>query len=317
MTPDTVVTLGDFQFQRTEVPERIPFGGDQDLVVHKLPGGARVIDAMGRDDAPLQWSGRFRGRDALARARYLDSLRIAGKPLELAWSELSYTVVIKSFVAEFERFYELPYQIVCEILEDHAAAVTTLPPALEDVVSDDMTALTDTGAEIGDPELIGHLSALDALIGATLDFFNLGEAALGAVFAPIEAALARIVILVAAAETIAEAAVDLGGVTVGDRDLGAALTLQTATADDLALLYELDGRLRRLSANLLNAGQGGAVISMAGGTLQSVAARRFGDPSEWTAIARANDRTDPMISGVADLRIPAKRDRRGGVLSRV
>ena len=59
MQADTVLTLGDFEFARYEIPEQITFGGDQRLVVHELVGGTRVIDAMGRADAPLEWSGLF------------------------------------------------------------------------------------------------------------------------------------------------------------------------------------------------------------------------------------------------------------------
>ena len=57
----TTVTLGGFAFQDFEVPERIPAGGEQMLAIHKLVGGRRVIDAMGRDDAALEWSGYFLG----------------------------------------------------------------------------------------------------------------------------------------------------------------------------------------------------------------------------------------------------------------
>jgi hypothetical protein len=59
MTPNTTLTLGDFTFARYEIPERIPFGGDQQLNVHKLVGGVRVIDALGADPMPIEWSGFF------------------------------------------------------------------------------------------------------------------------------------------------------------------------------------------------------------------------------------------------------------------
>ncbi len=103
MRPDTVLTLGDFEFAAYEIPEKISFGGSQHLTTHELIGGARVIDAMGRSDMPIAWSGVFDGENALERARYLDGLRIAGKSLKLTWSELSYQVI----VAELERAYEL------------------------------------------------------------------------------------------------------------------------------------------------------------------------------------------------------------------
>lgn len=46
-----ILTLGPVLFQDFEVPEKISVGGEHSLVVHKLVGRARVVDAMGRDDA--------------------------------------------------------------------------------------------------------------------------------------------------------------------------------------------------------------------------------------------------------------------------
>ena len=74
-----LLTLGGIIFQDFEVPDNIGIGGEQALVVHKLPGGARVIDAMGADHRDITWSGRFRSGNAEARARLLDSYRIGGK----------------------------------------------------------------------------------------------------------------------------------------------------------------------------------------------------------------------------------------------
>ena len=45
--PDLILQLGDFQFQQQEIPESIPFGGEQALAVHRLVGGVKVVDAMG------------------------------------------------------------------------------------------------------------------------------------------------------------------------------------------------------------------------------------------------------------------------------
>ena len=45
------VILGPIALQGFEVPESITIGGAQRLAIHRLPGGARVIDALGPDDA--------------------------------------------------------------------------------------------------------------------------------------------------------------------------------------------------------------------------------------------------------------------------
>lgn len=83
--PDVVLVLGPVAFADFEIPERIAFGGTQRLAVHKLPGGLRVIDALGRDDRELTWSGIFAGPDATARSRLLDLLRARGAVLPLTW----------------------------------------------------------------------------------------------------------------------------------------------------------------------------------------------------------------------------------------
>ena len=79
----TSLSLGDVLFADLEVPDHITFGGEQALTVHKLVGGTRIIDAMGRDDMPLEWSGWFMGAEALSRARYLETQRIAGTAVPL------------------------------------------------------------------------------------------------------------------------------------------------------------------------------------------------------------------------------------------
>ncbi len=63
------VSLGPITFTGFEVPSRINFGGSQRLVVHRFPGGARVIDSLGDDPARPEWKGSFTGPLAAARAR--------------------------------------------------------------------------------------------------------------------------------------------------------------------------------------------------------------------------------------------------------
>src|ERR1700759_4325505 len=94
--------LGSVTFQDFELPPRIVFGGAQRLAIHRLPGGARVIDAMGRDDGEISWSGAFSGADAADRARQLDLVRAQGAVLPLAWDAFAYLVVIARFAADYE-----------------------------------------------------------------------------------------------------------------------------------------------------------------------------------------------------------------------
>lgn len=143
---DIIVNLGGVAFGDMETPDEIPFGGDQALKVHKLVGGNRVIDSMGRDDIPLQWSGTFFGANALPRAQAIDAMRIAGKPVKLTWSALAYTVLIKRFVPKFRFISYIPYEIVCEIITDDANPDTgSDTPSLDDQMSNDSNDVSDAG----------------------------------------------------------------------------------------------------------------------------------------------------------------------------
>jgi hypothetical protein len=123
--PSTSLTIAGFTFSGFGVPEKINGGGAQQLAVHKLLGGARVIDALGADDDSIQFEGRFRaadGIDPMTQAAILDQIRRAGKPVQLRYWTQAATVVVRSFTWSFQRFYEVPWKIVCEVVTNAAAA---------------------------------------------------------------------------------------------------------------------------------------------------------------------------------------------------
>ena len=143
------VILGDVTLQGFEIPEQITFGGQQQLTVHKFPGGARVIDAMGPDARALDWSGIFFGPGAATRARRLNTLKDAGEAIDLTWSGGSYVVVIASFEGDYRRDAHVPYRISCTVLEDDTTAnVGATPSLLDGITSDIGSALGISGADI-------------------------------------------------------------------------------------------------------------------------------------------------------------------------
>jgi hypothetical protein len=152
--------LGAISFQDFELPERIRFGGKQRLAVHTLPGGMRVIDAMGRDDADISWSGMFSSADAADRARSLDLMRAEGGAWTLSWDTFCYLVVIRSFDASYEHVNWVPYRISCTVVQDLAQAVTELvASAATSVLGDLASILTiDTSAAIAAVGVAGALS---------------------------------------------------------------------------------------------------------------------------------------------------------------
>jgi hypothetical protein len=137
---DFSLTLGPVAFVGFELPSSITLGGRQRLAIHRLPGGLRIIDALGADPADLAWSGIFTGPDAADRARTLDTLRVAGQTLLLAWDAFLYSVIIENFQADYRSPWWIPYRLSCSVLQDEAANVVTAALSLAPTITGDLTA---------------------------------------------------------------------------------------------------------------------------------------------------------------------------------
>ena len=107
---NVALLLGPVSFQSFEIPARINFGGAQRLAIHRLPGGTRVIDALGRDDSDISFSGTFSGPQATLRARAIDEMRVAGFSIPLTWDVFFYNVIIKKFEADYHSGWWIPYR---------------------------------------------------------------------------------------------------------------------------------------------------------------------------------------------------------------
>ena len=117
LTDTGYMLLGPLIFTDFALPERVGHGGSQALTVHKLPGGARIIDVMGQDPADITWSGMFLGLFAQDAAQQLDALWRAGQPLDLFWNTTLLTVVIRECTLE-DRFMQTDYRLTCTVLPD-------------------------------------------------------------------------------------------------------------------------------------------------------------------------------------------------------
>jgi hypothetical protein len=150
--PVSYLLLGPFLFQGFELPESIIWGGAQSLTIHRLPGGARIIDAMGRDDADITWSGIFAGPGATIRARALDLMRADGSVWPLTWDSFFYTAIIARLDIDHRRPNWLHYRISCTILRDEAASLLTAPISFAANVAQDLaqaTALAPSAMQSG------------------------------------------------------------------------------------------------------------------------------------------------------------------------
>ena len=172
------VRLGPITFTGQEVPEYLVIGGAQALKTWKLPGGSRVLDVMGRDDAALEWSGIMLGPGAESRMLSIDAIRVSGQPITLAFGQSSYTVVVADLKGKDRRENWCEYSITCEVVQDNSAQFTSfLPTALQQITGDISSALN----------LIppGLTSVLTAVTGAQTALsitgaLNQGTAAFGA-----------------------------------------------------------------------------------------------------------------------------------------
>lgn len=197
--------LGTFVFLDFEIPERMPFGGEQMLAIHRLLGGKRVIDAMGPSDAPISWSGRIRGPLAIIRAQQLNLMRRDGRERILTWGAFIYRVVIRKFEANYENFHEIPYSISVEVVADVVAeAASALAQRLEDAITGD---LADALGLAGDSSVLtGIVTGAQAAVFSvasrgSLDFSTLGTAALAGLQGTLAASAASATLVNSAAQS--------------------------------------------------------------------------------------------------------------------
>lgn len=161
------LVLGSVTFQSFEVPARITgIGGEQGIVVHQLLGGARVIDALGRDDHPISWSGAFRGANAQARADAIDQIRVAGQAVNLTWADRSYSVIVKEFTVSWERTYQQPYSITCIVVQDNSTAATASTSTLDDLVGGDTAEIDTLTPSVTDPTIAPAIASMESAITA-------------------------------------------------------------------------------------------------------------------------------------------------------
>lgn len=325
----------NFVFDGAEVPQEITFGGQQMLAIHKKIGGRRTIDSLGPDDIPLSWAGIFLFNSALSRARYLDSLRRQGGLCTLAWDELRYTVKFSDFHANYKKPYHIPYSITFEVVEDQTALITSVPKITPiQAIQQDMARANAIFGCIGDSTLSGLGSTLQTVLNAITSAVQpianglvplttavagaaqcAGEIADGVTstvataVAPFAALDAQVQKLITNSETAVSSVATIGGIAPGNsvaQTVGKSLSQINASVQ-LPELYELQSISTRMQANLhlIQSPTSTKTITVGGGDLQRIAAEQYGDATRWTDIASANGLSDPVLTGIQTLTIPA------------
>jgi hypothetical protein len=328
-TPETTLQLGDFVFGALEIPGEINFGGAQRLAVHQLVGGVKVVDAMGRSDDPIAWSGMLLGggkdisgnaifSGAVDRAQYLDQLRIAGQPLDLTWGRFKYRVVVREFKGSYQKSYLIPYHITVEVIQDETSPVSTAgAPPIDSAIGDDDTAATVLVTTIGDPTLTGYMGSISAAIAAVVTFATAPQSQINGVLQPIVLAQGQVSVLAAAATATIGGATAFGGLVPGAPAATSAtqMSAQVAAMTQLSNLRTLGSILGRMQRNLSSAKSSPRTVATAGGNLFRIAEEQYGEAAAWTGIAQANGLTDPFIQGTKVLQIPPVVGDTTGILS--
>ena len=144
------LVIGALTLQGYEVPSRITIGGAQAVTIHKLPGGGRIIDAMGADDGSIAWRGLFVGPDASQRARSLDIMRIQGTPQTLSFGDYTFNVIVVHCDYDYQqRGSIINYRIRTERVTAPSSFTAGLPSldfALQDDLGVSRTLLTTAAA---------------------------------------------------------------------------------------------------------------------------------------------------------------------------
>jgi len=323
--PDLTLQLGSFQFRNRslEMPEYIAGGGAQILITHQLVGGDRIIDAMGRNDAPLEWAGRFMGPDAAQRAFTLDAMRIAGQQFLLTWARYRYNVVIEKFIFNTERFYNVPYRIVCVVVQDLGNPTLRSPSdSIDSAIRGSTSSAGFFSSLLNDSGLSGLIDDVKGAVGAVNDFATATVAEVNSVLGPVVAAQAYVQQAISQLGVNVSNITSLGGIFPNQISESAInLIDQAQTFGDLGNLYNTGYSLGVTQVNLESLSgignsldQAGSSLTTAGGNLFNVANDVYGDPTKWTGIAEQNGLTDPQLDGVNTLQIPDNPPDTGGVL---
>ena len=172
------VILGNLVLTGIEVPDTLQVGGRQMLVVHRLPGGGRVVDALGNDPGRLELKGRFLGPDAQMRAQAVERMRMAGQQVAFSAAGLS----VQVWIAQFTYVYQAKgavcaYTLILERPQETASA--QISNTLSGVLGDDVGSALDSFSRVVSDvsegvftaagqvsSVVGQVMPLASLVGA-------------------------------------------------------------------------------------------------------------------------------------------------------
>ncbi len=317
--------IGVFVFAKTEIPGNLPFGGPQLLKIHNLIGGGRDIQALGAVDRPLEWKGWFLGANAMSRAKKLNAARLAGLPIWLKWSDLTYQVVIDDFEPDYRFETNIPYRIRCIPV----TATWSNPPSPTLVASRLSTLkrlLADAqnlGAAIS--TTFGNLvSGIQTLTSGVSDIATAANSVVSSIKNGLLSLQQSIDQLKGSVENSLVNITTLGGI-FPNNPAASAVTSISNQINLATQQYQVENlsSLNLGASNVLDA-LGPVIVPLvtpevpaateptsstrqlvsANSDLSTVAARNYGDPTLWPLIANANGLLGPIVPETIELVIP-------------
>ncbi|ATU72909.1 hypothetical protein SXCC_02554 [Gluconacetobacter sp. SXCC-1] len=188
------VIIGGLTLTGMEVPRLIRDGGGQQVAVHRLPGGNRILDAVGNDPDRLELEGTFVGPTALARAQALKQMRVAGTPVAFSGAGLSLVVRIVQYSYDYQhKGVVIPYRLVLEQPAQVAASQSGTTSALSALIgADGASALSGITDALGDVSTIaGNVAGqLSTVVGQVTPVADMVGA--GGVFATVQDSLGTV-----------------------------------------------------------------------------------------------------------------------------
>lgn len=168
------ISLGEFDFDNFDVPEEVHFGVSQNITIHTLSGGRRVVDVHGPEEEPLRWSGMLFGPDADQRVRQLSDMARDGRKRVLSFPEFDFDVLLVRFSHRMKRTTWFEYDIECVVLGVNA--MVPAKPGLSTLANADLNSataslpMTASGAAGKLATAHGLLSSINSSAQAASDF---------------------------------------------------------------------------------------------------------------------------------------------------
>lgn len=135
------VVFNDFPFA---TPDAINEGSGQLIAEQKLIGGDRVLDAMGPDPEPIEWTGRWRDASAVGNDQLMVAMAEAGAAVPCTWNGYFFTVLIERYKSKYESYREIVYTVKLCVLPNNGGSLGST--SLDDIVGQDLSTALGAGS---------------------------------------------------------------------------------------------------------------------------------------------------------------------------